>query len=64
MELIQVLGGLYAILKYQKKETRTTIQHNLLISHAVGVGNPIKKEISKTMLLAKSAMLYRKDFRV
>ncbi len=37
-------------------ETRQ-LQHNLLISHAVGVGNPIKKELSKTMLIAKAHAL-------
>ncbi|QTV06380.1 histidine ammonia-lyase [Faecalibacter bovis] len=42
--------------KISEEETRQ-LQHNLLISHAVGVGNPIKKEISKTMLLAKAHAL-------
>lgn len=38
--------------KISKEETRK-LQENLLISHAVGVGNPISKEISKLMLIAK-----------
>lgn len=42
--------------KISEEETRQ-LQHNLLISHAVGVGNPIKKEISKSMLLAKAHAL-------
>lgn len=42
--------------KISEEETRQ-LQHNLLISHAVGVGNPIKKEISKTMLIAKAHAL-------
>ncbi len=42
--------------KISEDETRQ-LQHNLLISHAVGVGNPIKKEISKSMLLAKAHAL-------
>ncbi|WP_394369886.1 histidine ammonia-lyase [Empedobacter stercoris] len=42
--------------KISEAETRQ-LQHNLLISHAVGVGNPIKKEISKTMLIAKAHAL-------
>ncbi len=29
------------------------LQHNLIISHAVGVGKPIKKELSKLMMIAK-----------
>lgn len=29
------------------------LQHNLIISHAVGVGNPIDKELSKLMMIAK-----------
>lgn len=35
------------------KEDTRKLQENLLISHAVGVGNPIPKEISKLMLIAK-----------
>ena len=42
--------------KISEEETRK-LQHNLLISHAVGVGNPIKKELSKTMLVAKAHAL-------
>ena len=42
--------------KISEEETRQ-LQHNLLISHAVGVGNPIKKELSKTMLVAKAHAL-------
>ena len=42
--------------KISADETRQ-LQHNLLISHAVGVGNPIKKELSKTMLIAKAHAL-------
>lgn len=42
--------------KISEEETRQ-LQHNLLISHAVGVGNPIKKEYSKTMLIAKAHAL-------
>ena len=42
--------------KISEEETRQ-LQHNLLISHAVGVGNPIKKELSKTMLIAKAHAL-------
>ncbi len=42
--------------KISEDETRQ-LQHNLLISHAVGVGNPIKKEFSKTMLIAKAHAL-------
>ncbi len=38
--------------KISKDETRK-LQENLLISHAVGVGNPIAKELSKLMLIAK-----------
>src|SRR5690606_17317425 len=33
--------------KISKEETRK-LQENLLISHAVGVGNPISKEISRS----------------
>lgn len=42
--------------KITQDETRQ-LQHNLLISHAVGVGNPIKKELSRTMLIAKAHAL-------
>lgn len=39
-----------------KTETRK-LQENLLISHSVGVGNPIPKEISKLMLITKAHAL-------
>lgn len=39
-----------------KDETRK-LQENLLISHSVGVGNPIPKEISKLMLITKAHAL-------
>lgn len=39
-----------------KDETRK-LQENLLISHAVGVGNPIDKKISKLMLITKAHAL-------
>ena len=39
------------------KEETSKLQENLLISHAVGVGNPIKKEISKLMLITKAHAL-------
>lgn len=39
-----------------KAETRK-LQENLLISHSVGVGNPIPKEISKLMLITKAHAL-------
>jgi len=42
--------------KINKEET-SLLQHNLLISHAVGVGNPISKNLSKIMLLAKAHSL-------
>lgn len=35
------------------EEQTTQLQHNLLISHAVGVGKPIDKKISKLMMIAK-----------
>ena len=44
--------------KISEEDTKK-LQHNLLISHAVGVGNPIKKELSKTMLVAKAHALAR-----
>ena len=31
----------------------TKLQENLLISHAVGVGNPIDRELSKIMMICK-----------
>lgn len=39
-----------------KDETRK-LQENLLISHSVGVGNPIPKKISKLMLITKAHAL-------
>lgn len=35
------------------EEQTKTLQYNLLISHSVGVGNPILPEIAKTMLICK-----------
>src|SRR3546814_11552406 len=34
-------------------EDTANLQHNLLKSHAVGVGNPISKSIAKTMMIIK-----------
>lgn len=34
-------------------EDTSTLQHNLLMSHAVGVGNPIAAGIAKTMMIIK-----------
>ncbi len=42
--------------RISKEDTRK-LQENLLISHAVGVGNPIAKEISKMMLITKAHAL-------
>lgn len=42
--------------KITKEETRK-LQENLLISHAVGVGNPISKDLSKLMLITKTHAL-------
>ncbi len=42
--------------RISKEDTRK-LQENLLISHAVGVGNPISKEISKLMLITKAHAL-------
>lgn len=39
------------------KDETSKLQENLLISHAVGVGNPVKKEISKLMLITKAHAL-------
>lgn len=39
------------------KEQTSKLQRNLLVSHAVGVGNPISKEISKLMLITKAHAL-------
>ncbi len=38
--------------KISEEET-AKLQHNLIISHAVGVGKPIAKELSKIMMVAK-----------
>lgn len=38
--------------KISEEET-AQLQHNLIISHAVGVGKPIEKEISKYMMISK-----------
>ncbi|SNV50258.1 Histidine ammonia-lyase [Chryseobacterium taklimakanense] len=38
--------------KISEEET-AQLQHNLVISHAVGVGKPIDKELSKIMMIAK-----------
>lgn len=38
--------------KISEEET-AQLQHNLIISHAVGVGNPIDKELSKIMMICK-----------
>ncbi len=35
------------------KENTSILQRNLLLSHSVGVGDPIKKELSKLMLILK-----------
>jgi len=35
------------------EEDTSTLQHNLLKSHSVGVGNPIPREIAKLMLICK-----------
>ncbi len=35
------------------KENTSTLQKNLLLSHSVGVGNPINKDISKLMMILK-----------
>lgn len=42
--------------KISKEETGK-LQRNLLISHAVGVGNPIDKDLSKLMLISKAHAL-------
>jgi len=41
------------------KDQTTQLQHNLLISHSVGVGNPISQELSKLMLITKVHSLSR-----
>ncbi|MCQ4035366.1 histidine ammonia-lyase [Kaistella montana] len=38
--------------KISEEET-AQLQHNLIISHAVGVGKPISKELSKVMMISK-----------
>ena len=38
--------------KISEEET-AQLQHNLIISHAVGVGKPISKELSKIMMICK-----------
>ena len=38
--------------KISEEET-AQLQHNLIISHAVGVGKPIQKDISKIMMISK-----------
>ena len=38
--------------KISEEET-ALLQHNLIISHAVGVGKPIAKELSKVMMISK-----------
>ncbi|OWK97846.1 histidine ammonia-lyase [Kaistella haifensis DSM 19056] len=38
--------------KISEEET-AQLQHNLIISHAVGVGKPIAKELSKVMMISK-----------
>lgn len=35
------------------EEDTAKLQHNLIISHAVGVGNPIEKKLSKIMMVCK-----------
>lgn len=35
------------------EEATAQLQHNLIISHAVGVGKPIEKKLSKLMMIAK-----------
>ncbi|MBW8359873.1 MAG: histidine ammonia-lyase [Weeksellaceae bacterium] len=44
--------------KISEEET-AKLQHNLIISHAVGVGKPIDKELSKIMMIAKIHALSR-----
>ncbi len=41
------------------KDQTTQLQHNLLISHSVGVGDPISQELSKLMLILKVNSLAR-----
>lgn len=42
--------------KISEEET-AQLQHNLIISHAVGVGKPIAKELSKMMMITKTHAL-------
>lgn len=44
--------------KISEEET-AQLQHNLIISHAVGVGKPIDKDISKLMMISKIHALSR-----
>lgn len=44
--------------KISEEET-AQLQHNLIISHAVGVGKPIDRELSKIMMIAKVHALSR-----
>lgn len=44
--------GPLCVVKISEEET-AQLQHNLIISHAVGVGKPISKELSKVMMIAK-----------
>lgn len=44
--------------KISEEET-AQLQHNLIISHSVGVGKPIDKELSKIMMIAKVHALSR-----
>lgn len=44
--------------KISEEET-AQLQYNLIISHAVGVGKPISKELSKVMMIAKIHALSR-----
>jgi len=42
-------------------EETSRLQVNLLITHAVGVGNPISKELSKIMMICKVHALCRQS---
>lgn len=35
------------------EEETAKLQHNLIISHAVGVGKPISKNLSRVMMISK-----------
>ena len=39
------------------KDQTTQLQHNILLSHSVGVGDPISQELSKLMLILKEQSL-------